>query len=295
MKLSLAVFGMLLPPTSASAQTTFDNRLDLQYAADLWCSNATAALAEHGNIADWDVSRITEMYCLFSPFCGSSKADKSTCNPDIGSWDTSAVLYMSNMFWGASSFDKDISSWNTSAVISMSHMFYGATSFDKDLSSWDVSAALDMDAMFGHASSFDKGGDTSLSDCNKALIQASFSTQTSAWPPPAQASGYNSWGLLCTGVCGDGTALDAVTRKCEVSLGNGTEVLGGKCAVACSDNRRLEEAQEEGEAAAAASIVDGLLARHPDFVAKLRRANLDEEVIKAMLELGQDFRLPALA
>jgi len=88
-----------------------------------------------------------------------------------------------------------------------------------------------------------------------------------------------------------------VTQKCEVSLGNGTEVLdgkvevvlgsatevldgkvevvldeftevvGGKCVVACSDNRRLEEAQEEGaqEAAPAASIVDGFLERHPDF------------------------------
>jgi len=87
-----------------------------------------------------------------------------------------------------------------------------------------------------------------------------------------------------------------VTRKCEVSLDEFTEVVGGKCAVACSDNRRLEEAQEEGaqEAAPAASIVDGFLERHPDFVAELRRAS-DEEVIKMMLELGQDFGLPALA
>ena len=157
-------------------------------------------------------------------------------------------------------------------------------------------------------------GASSLSDCNKALIHASFDAQTSAWP-----SDYNSWGSLeCCfvmsalppGVCGDGTALDP-TGFCEVVLGSATEVLdgkvevvldeftevvGGKCAVACSDNRRLEEAQEEGaQEAAAASIVDGLLARHPDFLAKLRRANLDEEAIKIMLELGQDFRLPALA
>ena len=41
----------------APAQTAFDNKPALQNAADLWCSNATAALAEHGNIADWDVSR----------------------------------------------------------------------------------------------------------------------------------------------------------------------------------------------------------------------------------------------
>ena len=71
--------------------------------------------------------------------------------------------------------------------------------------------------------------------------------------------------------------------------------VDGKVEIACSDNRRLEEAQEEGAQEAAASIVDGLLARHPDLVAELRRANLDEKVIKAMLELRQDFQLPALA
>merc|ERR1719174_2451761 len=91
MKLILAVFGALLPPTSASAPTNFTNKPDLQYAADLWCSNETAALAEYGNIADWDVSRITDMSCLFSAYCGGSKAGKSTCNPDIGSWVTSAA------------------------------------------------------------------------------------------------------------------------------------------------------------------------------------------------------------
>ncbi|EOD16472.1 hypothetical protein EMIHUDRAFT_245104 [Emiliania huxleyi CCMP1516] len=95
--------------------------------------------------------------------------------------------------------------------------FTGASSFNKDISSWDVSAVLYMGGMFNGASS--------LSDCNKALIHASFAAQTSAWP--------YSWGSQgCpTGGCGDGTALDAVTRKCEVSLGNGTEVLDGKVEV----------------------------------------------------------------
>ena len=58
MKLILAV-GALLPPTSASAQTTFADKPDLQNATALWCSNETAALATYGNIADWDVSNIT--------------------------------------------------------------------------------------------------------------------------------------------------------------------------------------------------------------------------------------------
>ncbi|EOD36412.1 hypothetical protein EMIHUDRAFT_226453 [Emiliania huxleyi CCMP1516] len=196
MKLILAIFGALLPPTSASAQTTFADKPDLQNATDLWCSNETAALATYGNI--------TDMKCLFSAslWCvsngGGSTTGKRTCNPDIGSWVTSAVTTMVAMFEYATSFDKDISSWNTSAVLEMAYTFRGASSFDKDIGSWDTSAVLDMQWMFANASSFDKDlsswnvsaatdmalmfdDASSLSDCNKALIQASFAAQTSAW------------------------------------------------------------------------------------------------------------------
>ena len=125
MKLILVVFGALLPP-GASAQTTFTNKPDLQTAADLWCSNETAALAAYGNISDWDVSRITNMKCLFSAYSvcpGGSTTGKSTCNPDIGSWDTSSVTIMFGMFYHASAFNKDLNSWNTSAVLYMGSMF----------------------------------------------------------------------------------------------------------------------------------------------------------------------------
>ena len=166
------------PPLSPPPGT-FANKPALQIAVDLWCSDETAALAEYGNIADWDVGRITDMNCLFSsythcPAPGGSATDKSKCNPDIGSWDTSAVTTMSDMFSGASSFDKDISSWNTSAVLDMEGMFYGASSFDKDLSSWDTSAVIYMRGMFD--------GATSLNDCSKARMHASFAAQTSEWP-----------------------------------------------------------------------------------------------------------------
>ena len=289
------------PPTPPPRTTTFANKLALQTAVDLWCSDEPAALATYGNISNWDVSAITDMKCLFAySGCsdGGSTYGKDTCNPDVGAWNVSAVVKMGHMFRGAISFDKNIDSWDTSSVTAMSYMFRDATSFDKDISSWSVSAVDYMSGMFY--------GATSLSDCNKALIHYSFDAQTSAWtygwgslcqpspPPPASAS-PSPPPASPTGVCGDGTALDAVTRKCEVVLDEFTEVVGGKCAVACSDNRRLDEAQEEGEEAAAASIVNRFLARHADAVAELRRANLDEKVIKMMLKLGQDFRLPALA
>jgi len=56
----------------------------------------------------------------------------------------------------------------------------GKSTCNPDISSWDVSAALDMASMFEFA--------TSLSDCNKALMHASFVAQTSAWK--------YSWGWL---------------------------------------------------------------------------------------------------
>ena len=96
------------------------------------------------------------------------------------------------------------------------------------------------------------------------------------------------------GVCGYGTVKNVVTQVCEVSLGEGTEVADGKCEITCSLGRRLEEqALQEGaqEAETSAAIVDGFLARHPHIAAKLNK----EDVSAFMLELGQDFGLPALA
>jgi len=117
-------------------------------------SDEAAAQATYGHISSWDVSRITDMKCLFSadPWCelyggGGSTTGKDMCNPDIGSWDTSSVRDMDHMymFRGASSFDRDISSWDTSAVVDMSRMFHNTSSFNKDISSWDTSVVRYMD------------------------------------------------------------------------------------------------------------------------------------------------------
>jgi len=156
--------GMVPPPPPPPPPSTwsFFSKPELVAAVDLWCSDEPAALETYGDISRWDVSAITDMQCLFmhegsrhgtcENYGGGAPTPpppplinfKDTSNPDIGSWDTSAVVYMGYMFAGASSFDKDISSWDTSAAVDMSFMFYYATSFNKDI------GHLLVDHVFGH-------------------------------------------------------------------------------------------------------------------------------------------------
>lgn len=59
---------------------------------------------------------------------------------NINNWDTSSVIYMSNIFNGITNFNQNISNWNFSKVVNMDYMFYSASSFNQDLSNWNVSA-----------------------------------------------------------------------------------------------------------------------------------------------------------
>jgi hypothetical protein len=60
-----------------------------------------------------------------------------------------------------------------------------------------------------------------------------------------------------TGVCGYGTVLDAVTQKCEVSLGNGTEVLDGKCEVVLGSATEVLDGKVEVVLGSATEVIDG--------------------------------------
>ena len=69
-------------------------------------------------------------------------------------WHVSGVADMSQMFEGASEFNKDLSKWDVSAVTDMGCMFRDTSWFNQDLSNWDVSAVIDMTSMFHGASAF---------------------------------------------------------------------------------------------------------------------------------------------
>ncbi|MBR3171498.1 MAG: BspA family leucine-rich repeat surface protein [Lachnospiraceae bacterium] len=80
----------------------------------------------------------------------------SLTNLDLSSFDTSNVIYMSNMFYhcGNNLTSLDLSSFNTSKVKDMSSMFYNCSSLTNlDLSSFNTSKIEDMTAMFYGCSS----------------------------------------------------------------------------------------------------------------------------------------------
>jgi surface protein len=72
------------------------------------------------------------------------------------SWNTSTVTNMTQLFQGATSFNKDISSWNISNVTTLSSMFRNAYVFNQDISSWDTGNVTNMYYVFGSATAFNQ-------------------------------------------------------------------------------------------------------------------------------------------
>ena len=99
-----------------------------------------------GPIGTWCTSGITSMYELFR--------DKVTFNENINAWDTSSVINMARMFRRAIVFNQQIDSWVTSSVTNMSLMFYEAGSFDQPIQAWNTLSVADMQYMFKGAAAF---------------------------------------------------------------------------------------------------------------------------------------------
>lgn len=92
------------------------------------------------NINNWNTSNIITMKALFY--------GANAFNQDIGLWNTSSVTDMSQMFSKCIFFNQNIGNWNTSKVLNMSYMFSETFRFNQDLNNWDTSMVQDMSNMF---------------------------------------------------------------------------------------------------------------------------------------------------
>lgn len=114
------------------------------------------------DLGSWDTSNVTDMSEMFFNTNGSGG---SWTVGNLSGWDVGNVTNMSGMFYlaGRSAITwsiGDISGWKTSNVSNMSHMFDSAGGRDPtwtigDLSGWNVSNVTDMSHMFQ-----DSGGGT---------------------------------------------------------------------------------------------------------------------------------------
>jgi surface protein len=72
----------------------------------------------------------------------------SSFNQNIGTWNTSSVTNMNDMFNKALNFNQNIGTWNTSSVTSMVRMFQDAREFKQNLSLWSTSNVGDALSIF---------------------------------------------------------------------------------------------------------------------------------------------------
>ena len=98
------------------------------------------------DIGSWDTSNVTSMREMFA---------FNIFNQDIGGWNTGNVTEMTGMF-AFSRFDQDIGNWDTQNVKNIGAMFSGAASFNQDIGGWNTSKVTDMSFMFRGANSFNQ-------------------------------------------------------------------------------------------------------------------------------------------
>ncbi len=100
------------------------------------------------NMNNWNTSNVIAMHQLFY--------GATIFNENIGAWNTSNVVNMYEMFVGATEFNQNIGNWNTSNVKFMTAMFVSASNFNQNIGAWDTSEVLSTGSMFSGATNFNQ-------------------------------------------------------------------------------------------------------------------------------------------
>ena len=107
-----------------------------------------ATVFEGTGIGNWNTSSLVNMNNMFY--------GAIAFNQPIVDWDTSSVTTMQYAFYGATAFNGAIGDWDTSSVTTMRYAFYGATAFNQPIGDWDTSSLVNMENMFNGATAFNQ-------------------------------------------------------------------------------------------------------------------------------------------
>lgn len=148
---------------------------------DLGIVSLSGAFLSHTNLIEVPSAIPPAVTDLSDMFFGAT-----SFNYDIGLWETSKITNMSGMFFNASAFNQDIGGWDVSSVTNMGSAFRGASALNQNIGSWDVSSVSNMDSMFQDATAFnqDIGGWDVSSVTSMAIMFAdatSFNQDIGSW------------------------------------------------------------------------------------------------------------------
>ena len=124
------------------------NNETIRIAVQLYVENEKEGEEKYGHINTWNVSGVTNMYCMFG-FAESF-------NQPLNNWNVSNVTNMSFMFSDAYSFNQPLLNWDVSNVTNMFSMFRNSLLFNQPLNNWNVSNVTDMESMFKSAKLFNQ-------------------------------------------------------------------------------------------------------------------------------------------
>jgi surface protein len=146
-----------------------DNTLALLTAADYPQQGRARSLARlfkscpafNQEIGTWDTSQVLTISETFR-FCTSfTNGADAAVNPitgraGINGWDVSRVQQFSSAFGQCVAFDRPLTDWDTSGGVNFSFMFLNCTLFNQPLGAWDMRKAYFISGMFSGCPAFNQ-------------------------------------------------------------------------------------------------------------------------------------------